>query len=124
MEIVDENLYWITNKPSDLEELEILADASLQLEVKKNEAEKMIVSVKNMGSETAFFIRLKVWDKNTNQIVLPVFSVITTLPFFLMNKKKSTLIFRSCPMNSSRMPIPFFKPKHGKEKRSKYLFGA
>ena len=73
MEIVDENLYWITNKPSDLEELEILADASLQLEVKKNEAEKMIVSVKNMGSETAFFIRLKVWDKNTNQIVLPVF---------------------------------------------------
>jgi mannosylglycoprotein endo-beta-mannosidase len=72
-EIIDENLYWLTNKPTDLQELQTLADASLQLKIIKNDWEKSVVTIKNTGSETAFFIRLKVWNTKTNQIVLPVF---------------------------------------------------
>ena len=72
-EIVDENLYGLTNKLTDLQELETLADASLQLKITKNEGKKCGVTIKNTGSETAFFIRLKVWNTNTDQIVAPVF---------------------------------------------------
>jgi hypothetical protein len=56
-----------------LQELQTLADASLQLKIIKNDWEKSVVTIKNTGSETAFFIRLKVWNTKTNQIVLPVF---------------------------------------------------
>jgi len=72
-EIVDENLYWLTNKPTDLQELQTLANASLQLKIKKDDGEKSVATIKNTGSETAFFIRLKVWNTTTNQIVAPVF---------------------------------------------------
>ncbi|HXL01123.1 MAG TPA: hypothetical protein PLE90_06975, partial [Dysgonamonadaceae bacterium] len=72
-EIVDENLYWLTNKPTDVQELQTLANASLQLKIKKDDGEKSVATIKNTGSETAFFIRLKVWNTTTNQIVAPVF---------------------------------------------------
>lgn len=72
-EIVDENLYWLTNKPTDLQELQTLADASLQLKIKKNDGKESVANIKNIGSETAFFIRLKVWNATTNQIVTPAF---------------------------------------------------
>ena len=56
-----------------LQELQTLADAYLQLKIKKNDGRESVATIKNIGSETAFFIRLKVWNATTNQIVLPVF---------------------------------------------------
>ena len=92
-EIIDENLYWLTNKPTDLQELQTLADASLQLKIKKNDGKESVANIKNIGSETAFFIRLKVWNATTNQIVLPVFFSDNYFHSFPGEQKISMLIF-------------------------------
>jgi beta-galactosidase/beta-glucuronidase len=72
-EIVDENLYWMTNQKEDLQDLEQLNQISLQVKTHKDKNGKRYVSIKNAGRETAFFTRLKVTDRFTGEIILPVF---------------------------------------------------
>ncbi len=72
-EILDENLYWLTNAPSDMQDLEKLDVASLQLNIEKGASGQLVAAIKNSGKETAFFSRLKVVDKETGELVVPVF---------------------------------------------------
>ena len=97
-EIVDENLYWLTNKPTDLQELQTLADTSLQLKIKKNDGKESVATIKNIGSETAFFIRLKVWNATTNQIVTPVFFSDNYFTLFPGEQKNIDVDFSLLPV--------------------------
>ncbi len=72
-ETLDENLYWLTNSPTDMQDLENLDSAQLQFGVENKTPRNILVTVKNTGNETAFFSRLKVIDKLTGELVLPVF---------------------------------------------------
>jgi hypothetical protein len=70
---VDENLYWLTNSPNDTQDLEKLEAAQFRIEVKNENPGHYIANIKNSGEETAFFSRLKVVNKQTGELVLPVF---------------------------------------------------
>jgi mannosylglycoprotein endo-beta-mannosidase len=70
---VDENLYWFNGTASGVEDLEKLSDNGLQLNVEPGSGDIYKTVITNAGSETAFFARLKVVDKATGELILPVF---------------------------------------------------
>src|SRR5690606_13758746 len=72
-EIIDENIYPMTRQPDQLQELNNLAPVTLQLIDAKTKAGKLTYTLRNSGSETAFFTRLRVIDEETDELMLPVF---------------------------------------------------
>jgi len=80
--VVDENLYWLTNSPTDMQELEKLEEVKPDLQIKNDKSGKRLAVITNNSNETAFFTRLKVTVKQTNQLVLPVFFTDNYLTFF------------------------------------------
>lgn len=81
-EVIDENIYWLTNKPKSYEKLNDLQKVNLKTDVSRTGTKDAIVSVANTENETAFFIRLKVVDKIGN-LILPTYfseSYFTLLP--------------------------------------------
>ncbi len=80
--VIDENLYWLTNKAHSYEKLNELAKAPLKTLLTKTDENNQEISVTNPGNETAFFIRLKIVDSSGN-LVLPVYfteNYFTLLP--------------------------------------------
>ena len=80
--VVYENLYWLTNSPSDMQELEKLEAVKPDLQIEKDKSGKRLAVITNNSNETAFFTRLKVTSKQTNQLVLPVFFTDNYLTLF------------------------------------------
>jgi len=79
---VDENIYWLTNKPKSYEKLNELAHVILKTDIKRNDEKTADIKISNPGNETAFFIRLKVTDE-ADELVLPVYfdeNYFTLLP--------------------------------------------
>ena len=77
--ITDENLYW----HSDVKELNKLGPVSLELKTRKSRDGNIMATLKNTSSETAFFTRLKMVDKVSGELMLPVFfddNYITLFP--------------------------------------------
>ena len=70
--ILDENLYWLSNKSHSYEKLNELSQVTLNLNSEKIDGNNFSVTVSNPSGETAFFIRLKVCDGN-NELLLPSF---------------------------------------------------
>jgi len=86
--IIDENLYWLTNQPSDFQELEKLEAPRLKIQVEKNTAKLQTITIENTGTETAFFARMKVTNSDSGEILLPVFFEDNYLTLFPGEKKK------------------------------------
>jgi len=85
----DENLYWLAKAGKSYEKLNELKPVELQIESDQNAAQ-----ISNPSGETAFFIRLKLVDEKSGELVLPVFmsdNYITLLP----GEKKKITIDRS-----------------------------
>jgi hypothetical protein len=72
-ELLDENLYWLTSTDSDWLELGGLKSADIQVDVTKKGNGLIDAAIENTGHETAFFLRMKICDKKTGELVLPVF---------------------------------------------------
>ncbi|HQG77813.1 MAG TPA: glycoside hydrolase family 2 TIM barrel-domain containing protein [Bacteroidales bacterium] len=81
-EIIDENLYWLTNKPKSYEKLNDLRNVTLKTDVSRTGQKNATVSVINQENETAFFIRLKIVDRQGNLVLPSYFSenYFTLLP--------------------------------------------
>jgi len=80
--IMDENLYWLSLKPGVFEQLNSLDKVKVQLNLVRTGPGLASVSINNPGSETAFFIRLKVTDKE-DELILPAYfndNFFTLLP--------------------------------------------
>lgn len=80
--VVDENLYWLTNKVHSYEKLNELRKVALKTAVVMTDENHAGISVTNPENETAFFIRLKVIDMN-GELVLPSYftdNYFTLLP--------------------------------------------
>jgi hypothetical protein len=80
--VLDENLYWLSNKPHSFEKLNELGKITLNSGVNKIDEGHFALSISNPNNETAFFIRLKILDSK-NDLVLPVFftdNYFTLLP--------------------------------------------
>ena len=70
--IIDENMYWLTNQETDWQRLKQLKPVKPQLKTRKESNGRIIATVSNPTDETAFFIRIKVNNKD-NGLALPVF---------------------------------------------------
>jgi len=80
--MLDENLYWLSNKTHSYEKLNELSDVVLHTSIKKSDPDHAIINVSNEGGETAFFIRLKIISQD-NELVLPSYfteNYFTLLP--------------------------------------------
>ena len=80
--VIDENLYWLSNKKHSYEKLNELAPADVEATVSPATDERAVIALKNPGKETAFFIRLKVTDEK-GELILPSFfseNYITLFP--------------------------------------------
>ena len=70
--VLDENLYWLSGKPHSYEKLNELQKVEVRSAIASNDGKKAIIEVSNPGSETAFFIRLKITD-DKGDLVLPCY---------------------------------------------------
>jgi hypothetical protein len=79
--LIDENLYWLSNKHHSYEQLNELQKVNIKAEIKNNTDGRSII-ISNPENETAFFIRLKVIN-DKNELVLPVYfteNYLTLMP--------------------------------------------
>ena len=79
----DQNFYWLSQPGKSYEKLNELKETTLQAEFMLNTKGKKIAAISNSGSETAFFVRLKVTDEKSGVLTLPVFfsdNYITLMP--------------------------------------------
>ncbi|MCY1722456.1 hypothetical protein OU798_19055 [Prolixibacteraceae bacterium Z1-6] len=82
-EIIDENLYWLTNEDADWQELQKLAPVKLQVKLQKSEDKEYKVDIRNATNSVAFFTRLKIIGNESGELALPVFfddNYITLFP--------------------------------------------
>jgi len=86
--VVDENLYWLSIKEDDIMDLNKLKPITLQIESEKVEGDRFFVMVKNKSNETAFFVRFKLINRQTNELVLPVFFEDNYITLFANEQKK------------------------------------
>ena len=80
--VLDENLYWLSNKSRSYEKMNDLEKVSVKTSIRKTSEGHMTIAISNPGNETAFFIRLKITDTK-NELVLPSFfteNYFTLLP--------------------------------------------
>jgi hypothetical protein len=80
--VLDENLYWLSDKHHSYEKLNELKKVNVAATVKKNDEDRQVIEISNPTDETAFFIRLKVINEK-DELVLPVFltdNYFTLLP--------------------------------------------
>ena len=120
---IDENLYWLTSQPKDFQDLETLKPALIELKTEKDKAGNDYVFIKNSGQGTAFFTRLKITDKSTNELILPVFFEDNYITLFPGEEKKlefdlthlpreiksENLVLQAEPWNSSLKEIKLKK---------------
>jgi hypothetical protein len=85
---IDENLYWLTNEDSDMQDLEKLEPVQLDLQLEKETSGRTIASLQNNSNETAFFNRLKVVGKEGGELALPVFFSDNYITLFPGEKKQ------------------------------------
>jgi len=70
---LDENLYWLSKSGESYEKLNELKQIVLQTQIKQEQDGKQSIEVSNPSTETAFFIRLKIVDEDSGELILPVF---------------------------------------------------
>jgi hypothetical protein len=88
--VLDENLYWLSNKPHSFEKLNELGKITLNSGINKIDEGHFALSISNPNNETAFFIRLKIMDSK-NDLVLPVFFTDNYFTLFPGEEKKVEL---------------------------------
>jgi hypothetical protein len=69
----DQNFYWLSQPGKSYEKLNDLKQTTVQAEFKTNTKGEKVAVISNPGSETAFFIRLKIADEKSGELALPVF---------------------------------------------------
>ncbi len=99
--IIDENLYWFSNKKHSYEKLNELEKVSAATTVKRGDNGHAAIEISNPGKETAFFIRLKVIDRN-NELVLPSFFTENYFTLLPGDAKKIELDLSATPYKTSK----------------------
>ncbi len=80
--VLDENLYWLSDKPHSYKKLNELGKVIVKTAIRKSDRDHSVIVVSNPNNETAFFIRLKIMNAK-NELVLPSFltdNYFTLLP--------------------------------------------
>ena len=81
-EVMDENLYWLSNKNGSYEKINDLQKVKIRASIKKSSEGHVSIAISNPTNEPAFFTRLKIMNMK-NELVLPSFftdNYFTLLP--------------------------------------------
>jgi mannosylglycoprotein endo-beta-mannosidase len=98
---LDENLYWLSNKKHSYEKLNELEKSAPITVIKRTGNGRAIVEISNPGKETAFFIRLKIVNKN-DELVLPTFFTENYFTLLPGDAKKVDVDFSTIGDNPAR----------------------
>jgi hypothetical protein len=99
--VLDENLYWLSNKPHSYEKLNNLEKTPVKAAINRTTEGHAIIEISNQEDETAFFIRLKIMNSK-NELVLPSYfsdNYFTLLPG---DKKQIELDFTPADINGNQ----------------------
>lgn len=88
--VLDENLYWLSNKQHSYEKLNDLEKVTVTTEITKSGDGQSVIKISNQKNETAFFIRLKVINGD-NDLVLPAYFTENYFTLLPDDEKKITL---------------------------------
>ena len=87
--LIHENLYWLTNEETDWQLLDQLQSVTPKIVVQDdNKSGRKRAVINNSSNETAFFIRIKVTNKQTGELALPVFAEDNYFTLFPGEKKE------------------------------------
>jgi mannosylglycoprotein endo-beta-mannosidase len=89
-DLIDENIYWLSNKRHSYEKLNELQRVTIKTNIESSGNGKYVISISNPEKETAFFIRLKVLN-NDGGLALPAYFSENYLTLFPGNEKKIKL---------------------------------
>jgi hypothetical protein len=104
-EILDENLYWLSNKKHSYENLNELGKVTLKSAVIKGSDGNAVVKISNPTAETAFFIRLKIMNAK-DELVLPSYF---TDNFFTLLPGEEKEVILDCSAYKSKKPGEDFR---------------
>lgn len=99
-QVIDENFYWLSKPGKSYEKLNELKQVVLAAEYNGKSVE-----ISNPGSETAFFIRLKVVDEKTGELVLPVFLTENYFTLLPGEKKEIDLNMPQLPTEGTKKSV-------------------
>ena len=71
--LLDENFYWLAKSGRSYKKLNELKKIALKSRMLDDQDSIKVFEISNFSSETAFFIRLKISDMQTEKLALPVF---------------------------------------------------
>lgn len=86
--LLHENLYWLANQEGDWQQLQQLQPVIPKIEIGDDKSGKKRALINNATTETAFFIRIKVTNKQTGELALPVFMEDNYFTLFPGEKKE------------------------------------
>jgi hypothetical protein len=89
-DLIDENIYWLSNKRHSYEKLNELQRVTLKTAIESSGDGKYVINISNREKETAFFIRLKVQD-DAGGLALPAYFSENYLTLFPDEEKRITL---------------------------------
>jgi deferrochelatase/peroxidase EfeB len=92
--VLDENLYWLSNKPHSYEKMNNLEKTSVKTAINRTTDGHALIEISNQKNETAFFIRLKIMNSK-NELVLPSYFTDNYFTLLPGDKKQVELDFAS-----------------------------
>ncbi|MCE4563746.1 hypothetical protein INQ51_05440 [Maribellus sp. CM-23] len=96
-ELIGENLYWLVSEPSDWQQLDNLAPVNPQVNLKRTEGKHYLADISNKDQSPAFFIRLKITDKESGELMLPAFFEDNYLTLFPGEQKQIAIDLSHLP---------------------------
>jgi mannosylglycoprotein endo-beta-mannosidase len=92
--LIDENLYWLSNKHDSYEKMNNLQKTSVKTVISRTTEGHAIIDISNQENETAFFIRLRIVNSK-NKLVLPSYFTDNYFTLLPGDKKQVDLDFTS-----------------------------
>jgi hypothetical protein len=99
--VLDENLYWLSNKPRSYEKMNNLERISVKTSLNRTNEGHAVIEISNQKNETAFFIRLKIMNSK-NELVLPSYFTDNYFTLLPGDKKQVELDFTSANIQGNK----------------------
>jgi mannosylglycoprotein endo-beta-mannosidase len=90
--VIDDNFYWLSNEHHSYEKLNDMEEVIVKTTIDKDSEGKSFINISNPNNEPAFFIRLKVVDRQ-GELVLPSYFTDNYFTLLPGEKKQVTLDF-------------------------------
>ncbi len=102
---LDENLYWLSKSGGSYQKLNDLQQTTLECKIVSASNGEKSVLIQNHGSETAFFLRLKIWRGKGDELALPVYFTDNYITLFPGESKEIGIDLSHLNVSESSAPL-------------------